>query len=122
MSNQEELETLAGRISFARKSVNRTEKELSGLTGVTVKTVRSWESGKSNPGANKMLILPRALGVSSAWLMSGVDVYNSIQEVDETGPLQIKLNSLQTLHEQMALLLKDIQSDIYSLQTQIENV
>lgn len=121
MINQEELVTLAGRISLARKSANRTEKELSELTGVTIKTVRSWESGRTNPGANKMLILPRALGVSSAWLMSGGDDYNSVQEIDETGPLQVKLDALQSLHGQMAVLLKDIQSDIYSLQNQIES-
>ena len=122
MINQEKLATLGRRISLARERANLTDKQLSKLSGVMVKTIRNWEADRTEPRGNKLVMLAGALGVSLVWLISGGDDYdNGPLNLDETGALQVKLGRLQSQHEQMSSLFEEIQSDVQSLQGRIDS-
>ena len=64
-------ETLAERISYARELAELTTAQVARRAGVQSKTLAHWESGKSEPRANRILNLAGVLNVSPAWLLSG---------------------------------------------------
>jgi len=115
--------TLGGRITLARENYNLTEQQLSGRLGVMVKTVRNWESDRSEPRGNKLAMLSGVLGVSLGWLVTGENTVEEAPEsVEETKTLQMKVGQLFALHEQSAALIQEIQSDVENLQEQFERV
>lgn len=65
-------DTLGGRIFHARDLAELTVEEAASRIGVTAETLAEWESDRSEPRANKIMILAGVLGVSPAWLISGV--------------------------------------------------
>jgi len=113
--------TLGGRITLARESINLTDAQLSRRLGVMVKTVRNWETDRSEPRGNKLATLSGVLGVSLPWLVTGDDESSRNDEnVEETRSLKVKVDRLISLHEQTSALIFDIQSDIHRLQNRID--
>jgi len=113
--------TLGGRIALARESAGLSGAELASRLGVMSKTVRNWETDRSEPRGNKLATLSGILGVSLTWLASGIDE-NPVDHgaLEETKSLQVKLDQLLNLHEQSATLVADLQSDIQKLQDRID--
>ena len=64
-------DTLGGRITRARDLAGLTVEDAASRIGVTDETLAEWESDRSEPRANKIMILAGVLGVSPAWLISG---------------------------------------------------
>jgi len=113
--------TLGGRIILARESANLTDKQLARTLGVMIKTVRNWETDRSEPRGNKLTTLSGVLGVSLEWLVNGTsDPADAEGDVEETRALQVKLDRLLTLHEQTSALIFGLQSDIRRLQNRID--
>ena len=70
--NEISLESLAGRIRFARTQKGLTRRELASLLGLTEGAVRFLEDGRSKDLAGRnVLPMADALGVSARWLMTG---------------------------------------------------
>ena len=65
-------DTLGGRITRARDMAALSLQETASRIGVTDETLSEWESDRSEPRANKIMTLAGILGVSPAWLISGV--------------------------------------------------
>ncbi|MDP2120591.1 MAG: helix-turn-helix transcriptional regulator [Hoeflea sp.] len=65
-------DTLGGRITRARDLAGLTLSDAASHIGVTDETLGEWESDRSEPRANKIMTLAGVLGVSPAWLISGV--------------------------------------------------
>jgi transcriptional regulator with XRE-family HTH domain len=110
--------TLGGRITLARESANLTDQQLSRRLGVMIKTVRNWETDRSEPRGNKLSMLSGVLGVSYNWLVTGVE--DNIENLEETKALQVKMDRLINLHEQSSALIFEIQSDLHRLQNRID--
>lgn len=68
----EDSATLGDRIAAARNSAGLTQSGLAGRLGVGVKVISAWENDRSEPRANRLATLSGLLGVSVAWLLSGV--------------------------------------------------
>lgn len=64
-------DTIGGRISRARDASGLTLTEISSQAGVRKETVAQWERDRSEPRANKLVMLAGILGVSPTWLMTG---------------------------------------------------
>ena len=63
--------TLANRISTARADANLSIAEVSSLIAVKPETYMKWESGKTQPRANKVVTLAGVLKVVPVWLLDG---------------------------------------------------
>jgi len=113
--------TLGGRISLARESLNLTGQQLSRRLGVLPKTVRNWETDRSEPRGNKLVMLSGVLGVSLQWLVTGIDEnVDDAKSIEETRSVQVKVDRLLNLHEQMSALIFEVQSDVRRLQNRID--
>jgi len=106
------------RIIEAREAAGFTPEQLARRVGVVPETLESWENGKFEPRANKLLTLAGVLGVSVLWLAAGDD---ELTELDETRPLKVKVASILSLHEQASRQIFELQADIERLQSQIDD-
>ncbi len=68
----DEAATLGDRIAAARSAAGLTQAGLAGRLGVGTKVVSAWEHDRSEPRANRLTMLSGLLGVSVAWLLTGL--------------------------------------------------
>jgi len=112
------------RIIEVREAAGLSSEQLARRVGVVPETLVSWESGKFEPRANKLLMLAGVLGVSVLWLAvgdDGVELDGELTELDETRPLKVKVASILSLHEQASRQIFELQADIERLQSQIDD-
>ncbi|TDH36151.1 helix-turn-helix domain-containing protein [Pseudohoeflea suaedae] len=64
-------DTLGGRIFKARDMCGMTIEDAAARLGVTLDTFTEWENDRSEPRANKLMMLAGVLSVTPAWLISG---------------------------------------------------
>ena len=64
-------DTLGGRIFKARDMCGMTIEDAATRVGVTLDTFTEWENDRSEPRANKLMMLAGVLSVTPAWLISG---------------------------------------------------
>ncbi len=69
--------TIRDRI-FARISeLEITQKEFAIRTGIPETTVSDWKKKKTNPTAEKILVICKVLDVTPEWLLSGVETHGT---------------------------------------------
>lgn len=112
--------TLAARITKARDAVGLTPTQLANRLGVKKTTVDNWEKGKSEPRANKLLMLAGLLNVPVTWLVTGdapegchpcEPVYADARRITE------KIDRAMAVQQQLAALLVEINQEV----TRLEN-
>ena len=54
-----------------------TQAELSRLTGISTRTISDWRKKKTNPGADKIMIICEALGLTPEELLEGKSDYEN---------------------------------------------
>ena len=64
-------DTLGGRIVSARETAGLTTAQLARRLGVKSATLQNWESDRSEPRSNKLILLAGLLNVSPTWLLVG---------------------------------------------------
>ena len=67
----EDDNTLGGRVVQARETAGLTTAQLARRLGVKSTTLQSWETDRSEPRSNRLLMLASALNVSVTWLLVG---------------------------------------------------
>ena len=65
--------TIRDRIFDKLEELNMTQKEFSLRTGIPQTTVSDWRKKKTNPTAEKIMVICKVLGVTPEWLLSGVE-------------------------------------------------
>ncbi|WP_208993831.1 MULTISPECIES: helix-turn-helix domain-containing protein [unclassified Labrenzia] len=63
--------TLGERICKARDASNLSTAQLARRLGIKTSTLQSWESDRSEPRSNKLVLLAGILNVSPTWLLVG---------------------------------------------------
>jgi len=71
MTTADTADTLGGRIASARTAAGLEVKQLAKQMGVKQSTIVNWESDRSAPRANKLLMLSGVLSVAPTWLLNG---------------------------------------------------
>lgn len=61
------------RIFIKLEELDMTQKEFSEKTGIPQSTISDWRKKRTNPTAEKILIICKVLGVSPEWLLSGIE-------------------------------------------------
>ncbi len=65
--------TIRDRIFDKLEELNITQKEFSRRTKIPESTVSDWRKKKTNPTAEKIMVICKVLDVSPQWLLSGVE-------------------------------------------------
>ena len=75
---------ISERIFEIMKKQKMSQRELSRRTGITISTISDWNTKKSNPASDKLLIISEALGVSVEELLTGSESFkeNSPEDID----------------------------------------
>ena len=65
--------TIRDRIFDKMDALGMTQKEFSAQTGIPQTTVSDWRKKRTNPTAEKIMIICKVLDVTPEWLLSGVE-------------------------------------------------
>ena len=60
------------RIFKRLEEMGMTQKEFSGRTGIAESTISDWRKKRTNPTAEKIMIICKVLDVDPEWLLSGI--------------------------------------------------
>jgi transcriptional regulator with XRE-family HTH domain len=69
--------TIRDRIFDKLTEMNLTQKEFANRTGIPETTISDWKKKKTNPTAEKILIICKVLDVTPEWLLSGVETHGT---------------------------------------------
>ena len=69
--------TIRDRIFSKISELEITQKEFARRTGIPETTVSDWKKKKTNPTAEKILVICKVLDVTSEWLLSGVETHGT---------------------------------------------
>lgn len=69
--------TIRDRIFDRMDELQMTQKEFSKRTGIAESTVSDWRKRKTNPTAEKVMIICKVLDVDPVWLLSGVEEHGT---------------------------------------------
>ena len=61
------------RIFDKLEELNMTQKEFSERTGIPQTTISDWRKKRTNPTAEKILVICKVLNVTPEWLLSGIE-------------------------------------------------
>ena len=67
--------TIRDRIFDKLEELNMTQKAFAEKTGIPETTISDWKKKKTNPTAEKILIICKVLDVTPQWLLSGVETH-----------------------------------------------
>ena len=70
-SSSLDFDTIGGRLTSAREAQSLSVSQLARRLGVKSKTMSDWETDRSEPRANRLVMLAGLLGVSPAWILTG---------------------------------------------------
>ncbi|VVT15508.1 helix-turn-helix transcriptional regulator [Hoeflea sp. EC-HK425] len=109
-------DTLGGRITRARDLASLTLEEAASRIGVTDETLSEWESGRSEPRANKIMTLAGVLGVSPAWLISGAGEAPQSPGISvAVDEMSGEINRLRELAAQISTCIETLESRLVTL-------
>lgn len=117
--------TLGGRIEASRMRIGLNIKQLALRLGVMPKTVKNWETDRSEPRANVVLLLAGILRVPAVWLISGesTDQFSGHStDFIETANLAERIQQLISQHEQTSTLIFALEKEVRSLQNRLDDV
>ena len=99
--------TIGERICRARDAVGLSTAQLARRLGVKSSTLQGWESDRSEPRSNKLVLLAGLLNVSPTWLLVG---RGTSPILDETASSEIELlrQSLDKVLKQSVTLTDEI--------------
>lgn len=113
-------DTLGGRISRARDALDLSTAQLARRLGVKSDTVNAWETDRSEPRANRLMMLAGVLGVSPTWLLNGVGESPSAPVIhSEMHMLITQVAKLKRSHEAMGKMIKTIESEAQRVANQL---
>ncbi len=116
MTETPDPDTLGGRLSRARDAKTMSVGEVAGRIGVKPQTISAWESDRSEPRANRLVMLAGFLGVTPTWLMHGVGQAPIEAGTDENvSALHSDIQMLKHHHDQLGDRIELLENLIASL-------
>lgn len=111
-----DADTLGGRISRARDALNYSTAQLARRLGVKAETLAAWETDRSEPRANRLLMLAGVLGVSPIWLLDGIGTPPP-ERTDET-PLHLmraQIDKLKATQAETSRIIAALETELARL-------
>ena len=117
-SEARDRDTLGGRIRRAREAVGLSGAQLARRLGVKTETVTGWETGRSEPRANRLTMLAGFLAVSPTWLLHGVgESPTDGQLSSEIALIASSLKSLKDNHDRTGEMIDRLEAQVAALQS-----
>lgn len=109
MANSSSDYTLGERICKARDIAGLSTAQLARRLGIKTSTMHSWESDRSEPRSNKLVLLAGILNVSPTWLLVGRGSPPVAEDAStDIDSMRVALDKIQkqaqTLAEEIAIL------------------
>ncbi|MHA7772521.1 helix-turn-helix domain-containing protein [Roseibium sp. M-1] len=104
MSTNSSDYTLGERICKARDASRLSTAQLARRLGIKTSTLQSWESDRSEPRSNKLVLLAGVLNVSPTWLLvgRGTPPINEQAETSDLDSMRIALDRVQRQAQALA--------------------
>jgi transcriptional regulator with XRE-family HTH domain len=116
MTEAPDMDTLGGRLSRARDAKSMSVSDVAGRIGVKPQTIAAWESDRSEPRANRLVMLAGFLGVTPTWLMHGVGQSPVESSTGENAlALGAEIQTLKEQHEQLGERIEQLENVIAHL-------
>lgn len=117
MSTSSSDYTLGERICKARDASGLSTAQLARRLGIKTATLQSWESDRSEPRSNKLVLLAGVLNVSPTWLLVG----RGTPPVSDT-PVVSDLDSMRMALERVHRQAQALADEIAVLQERLDGV
>jgi transcriptional regulator with XRE-family HTH domain len=117
MSTSSSDYTLGERICKARDASGLSTAQLARRLGIKTSTLQSWESDRSEPRSNKLVLLAGVLNVSPTWLLvgRGTPPVSDVPAVSDLDSMRAALDRVQRQAQALA-------DEITALQERLEGV
>lgn len=116
LDDKPEADTLGGRISTARDALDMSVPQLARRLGVKTETISAWEGDRSEPRANRLIMLAGILGVAPTWLLSGFGSAPASQSLNSAlGVVTLQLAKLKEQHQRTAAAIDALEREIGTL-------
>ena len=128
MGDTPEFDTIGGRLSAAREASGQSLAQAARRLGIKSKTLSDWENDRSEPRANRLVMLAGMLNVTPAWILTGQGSGPSNEISSEElmlakAELQTALKNLseaQTSVEKAAARLAKMSTAVSQLEDQLD--
>jgi HTH-type transcriptional regulator, cell division transcriptional repressor len=115
-------DTLGGRIWRARDALDISVAQLARRLGVKAETIAAWESDRSEPRANRLIMLAGVLGVSPTWLLNGVGEAPTTQSLDSAlGLIAMQMTKLREQHAATGAMIETLEKEMGRLGRQMRD-
>ncbi len=108
-------DTLGGRLVRAREAQDLTTSQFARQLGIKTTTLEAWESDRSEPRSNKLLMLAGMLNVSPTWLLTGAGE-SPPDAIDE-----IELTHIRSTVERLNAHVQTIANDLQQLERRLDS-
>jgi len=110
--------TLAERIVSAREAGGLSTAQLARRLGVGTRTLTAWETGRSEPRPNRIVMLAGVLDVTAAWLIGGEGTA-PVAGRAEIDRLRGDLKRLKSRHVETGKLIDRMDGHLAALETRL---
>ena len=122
MNDIPDSDTLGGRIWRARDALDLSTQQLARRLGVKTETIAAWEGDRSEPRANRLIMLAGVLGVSPTWLLSGIGEAPSAQSLESAfNVVRMQLAKLKQQHERTGTAIETLDAELRRLDTRLSS-
>ena len=113
--------TISERMFRIMEEKGMNQAELSRLTGISTRTISDWRIKKTNPGADKIMIICEALGCAPEILLSGEADYMVCRSSTKEGAEKTDAAAEARLVETYRNLSENMQRRLLAYVTMLEN-
>lgn len=114
-------DTLGGRISRAREALGLSTAQLARRLGVKTNTVHAWETDRTEPRANRITMLAGMIGVSPAWLLTGIgEAPDAHQLHSELRVALAQIARLRDSHEEMGKMIDALAEELQQVASALD--
>jgi len=116
-------ETLGARVEQARVARGYSRNQLAQRLAITSATLKKWETDKSDPRANKLMMLSGVLGTDLHWLLEGGEGGPKADTpAPSMGLVAQKIQQVQALQTRLNALVIELEGDVARVQREIDSL
>lgn len=110
------VESVSQRIVRAREATGYSTAQLARRIGVRTRTLSSWEDGRAEPRANRLVMMAGVLNVSPTWLLVGQGQAPA-EARSELSLIHSELEQLRQLRDETTRVIDRLENHLSTLQS-----
>ncbi|MEP7455663.1 helix-turn-helix transcriptional regulator [Phyllobacterium sp. SB3] len=114
MTETPDMDTMGGRLLRARDVKSMSVSQVAERIGVKTQTILAWESDRSEPRANRLVMLAGFLGVTPTWLMHGIGQAPA-DAAEDAATINAELRILKNYHEKLGDRISQLEDRVATL-------